>query len=305
MPWLGTVNDLASTPVGFIGLGLMGRPLAARLHRAQVPLVVHNRSRAAVDELAALGHTAARTPREVAEKTPGALIVLLLPDSAAVEQVLNGPDGLWAGLQPGTLVIDMGSSRVDATRAWAETARSRGADWLDAPVSGGQAGAIAGTLSIMVGGTEAAFSRAKPYFERLGRTVTYLGPSGAGQVTKLANQIVVAVTISAVAEALALASANGADVNAVRSALLGGFAASKVLDAHGRRMIEGDFQPGGRAVLQLKDLHEAARVAAAAQLDLSVLRHNLGRWEELIARGWGELDHSAFSKLYEPSSSTS
>lgn len=292
------MNDLARLPVGFIGLGLMGRPMAARLHHAQISLVVHNRSRAAVHELSALGHTAADSPRAVAEKASASLIFLMLPDSAAVGQVVDGPNGLWAGLQPGTLVVDMGSSPVDATRTWAETARSLGADWLDAPVSGGQAGAIAGTLSIMAGGTEASFGRARPYFELLGRTITYLGPSGAGQITKLANQIIVAITISAVAEGLALAAAQGADPQAVRTALLGGFAASKILDAHGRRMIAGDFQPGGRAELQLKDLREAVRVAAAGQLQLTVLQHNLGRWEEMIARGWGPLDHSAFSKLY-------
>lgn len=288
----------SSPPLGFIGLGLMGRPMARRLHEAGHRLVVHNRSQAVVDEFAALGQTRAASPRAVAAAAAGSLVFLMLPDSPTIETVLAGPDGLWAGLAPGTLVVDMSSSRVDSTQAWAAAARERGADWVDAPVSGGQAGAIAGSLSIMAGGTPEGYARALPYFEILGRTLNHLGPTGAGQAAKLANQIVVAVTISAVSEAFALAAANGADLAAVRRALLGGFAASKILDLHGQRMIDGNYTPGGRATLQLKDLREAARVAGLHGLELPVLQHNLTRWEAMIAAGLGDLDHSGFRKLY-------
>jgi 3-hydroxyisobutyrate dehydrogenase-like beta-hydroxyacid dehydrogenase len=288
-------------PLGFIGLGLMGRPMAWHLHSAGARLVLHNRSRAAVDELVAAGpHVAVQSPRAVAEQVGGGLIVLMLPDAPAVQSVLDGPEGLLAGLAPEALVIDMGSSGVGPTRSWAAAVAERGGAWLDAPVSGGETGARAATLSIMVGGAPEDFARARPVLERLGSTLTHLGPVGAGQGAKLVNQIVVAVTLSALAEAFALGRAAGADLGALRRALLGGFAASKLLELHGQRMIEGNFVPGGRAVNQLKDVAAGVELARSFGLQLPVLEQNLARWRELIDRGFGNLDHSAIIKLYEP-----
>lgn len=292
--------SIAGQRIGFIGLGLMGRPMAGHLHAAGARLVLHNRSRGAVDRLVALGpHEAASCPREVAARVGGGVVVLMLPNAPAVQSVLDGADGLLAGLAPGALVVDMGSSGVETTRAWAAAVAERGAGWLDAPVSGGEIGAREATLSIMVGGAVADFERAGPVLAKLGRTLTHLGPVGAGQGAKLVNQIVVAVSLSAIAEAFALGRAVGADPAALRRALLGGFAASKLLELHGQRMIEGNFAPGGRAVNQLKDVVAAVNLARSLGLRLPVLEHNLARWTELVERGCGDLDHAAIMKLYE------
>ena len=198
---------LANETIGFIGLGLMGRPMARNLQRAGARLVIHNRSRAVVDALSAEGMTAAGSPREVAEAAP--TTILMLTDTAAVDTVLNGADGLLAGLQPEALVIDMGTTAVAATRRFGQAIAEAGGTLVDAPVSGGELGATEGTLTVMAGGPEAAFARAKPFLEPLAGRVTHVGESGAGQVAKTANQMIVGITIAAVAEALFLAGRAG------------------------------------------------------------------------------------------------
>ena len=283
--------------IGFIGLGLMGRPMARNLHAAGARLVGHNRSRAPMDELAREGMEAAESPREVGERAP--VVILMVSDTPAVESVLSGADGLLAGLAPGGLVIDMGTTAVSATRAFAERVRARGADYVDAPVSGGQVGAEAGTLSIMAGGREEALARARPIFEVLGARLTHVGEVGAGQVAKTANQIIVALTIGAVAEALTLARRAGVDPARVREALAGGFASSRILELHGRRMVEGDFAPGGRATTQLKDLVQAAELAAELGLELPATALSRRLYERMVAAGWGDLDHSALVKVID------
>jgi 3-hydroxyisobutyrate dehydrogenase-like beta-hydroxyacid dehydrogenase len=193
----------------------------------------------------------------------------------------------------------MGSTGVEETRRWAAASADRGANWLDAPVSGGQLGAANRALTIMVGGERHAFDRASSLLSILGSALTYVGPSGAGQVAKLANQIIVASTIAAVAEAFTLARAAGADLPAVRCALLGGFAASRILDVHGQRMIDRNFVPGGRGTGQLKDVLEADRLTRDLGLSLPLLRANVDLWRRMVAAGLGDLDHSALIRLYE------
>jgi 3-hydroxyisobutyrate dehydrogenase-like beta-hydroxyacid dehydrogenase len=292
-------RQLVGVRIGFIGLGLMGRPMASNLLQAGAGLVVHNRSRPVVAEFQARGAGAVDTPRAMAETMGAGVIILMLTNTAAVQEVVSGAHGLFAALKPGSIVIDMGASGVTETRDWAARARELEATWLDVPVSGGQAGAINATLSLMAGGEFAAFTRVQPILKTLGSTITYIGGPGAGQITKLANQIIVAMTIAAVAEAFTLAKAAKADLALVRESLLGGFAASRILDLHGRRMIENNFEPGGRAHGQLKDSAEAIRLARACGLRLPMLEANLILWQEMISRGWGDRDHSALIQLYE------
>ncbi len=272
--------------------------MVLNLQRAGARPVIHNRSQAVVKALARVGMTVATTPRDLAAQMGAGVIVLMLTNAAAVEEVVSGPTGIFAGLKRGALVIDMGSSGVRGTLKWAQRARALGAGWMDAPVSGGQVGAIKGALTIMAGGSKSAFRRASPIFSVLGSTVVHVGESGAGQITKLSNQIVVALTIAAVAEAFTLAQAVGVKPALVRTALLGGFASSRILDVHGRRMIEENFVPGGRATGQLKDVVEAVRLMREQGLDLPMLRANLKRWQKMIGQGWGDLDHSGLIKIY-------
>ena len=287
--------DLAGQAIGFIGLGLMGRPMARNLAAAGARLIVHNRSRGAVDALAAEGMTAAESPHAVA--TAADIVILMLPDTPTVEAVLFGDDGVAGGLRPDALVIDMGTTAVTATRAFA----ARVANYVDAPVSGGQVGAEAGTLTIMAGGSTADFARARPLFEVLGSHITHVGDSGAGQVAKAVNQVIVGLTIGAVAEALALARAAGVDPEMVRQALAGGFAGSRILELHGQRMTAGDFTPGGRAATQQKDMEQALALAAELGLDLPATALNRDLYDRLIATGHGDLDHSALYKLFDES----
>jgi 3-hydroxyisobutyrate dehydrogenase-like beta-hydroxyacid dehydrogenase len=288
--------------IGFIGLGLMGRPMAGHLLGAGLCVVVHNRSRTGTDALLEQGAEWAASPREVAERVGTGVTVLMLTNTASVRQVIEG-DGKDAAYLPaaraGSLIIDMGSTGVEETRQWAAASTDRGLDWLDAPVSGGQLGAVNRTLTIMAGGERRCFDRAAPLLNLLGNTLTYIGPSGTGQAAKLANQIIVASTIAAVAEALTLARAAGADLSAVRRALLGGFAASRILDLHGQRMIDRNFVPGGRGTGQLKDVLEADRLARDSGLNLPLLQTNVDLWRRMVDAGLGELDHSALIQLYE------
>ena len=222
----------------------------------------------------------------------------MLTDTPAVLSVLDGPDGVLAGLRPGALLIDMGTTSPLATCELAARVAAAGGEWLDAPVSGGVVGAEATTLSIMAGGGAAAFERARPLLERLGARLTHVGPVGCGQIAKTANQMIVGLTIGAVAEALALAGRAGADPARVRAALAGGFADSRILELHGRRMIDGDFAPGGRVTTQHKDLVQALELAAAVGLDLPATALNRALYAECIATGDGGLDHSALYRHY-------
>lgn len=283
--------------IGFIGLGIMGKPMATNLLKAGYPLVAHNRSRAPVKELVALGAQEAFSPQEVASRSD--VIITMLPDTPDVELVALGEGGIIEGIRPGSVYIDMSTISPVATRRIAEEFRKKGAEMLDAPVSGGQVGAINATLSIMVGGKEEVFRRCLPIFQAMGKNIVYIGESGAGQVTKACNQIIVAITIGAVSEALLLAERAGVDPARVREALLGGFAQSRILDLHGKRILERNFTPGFKARLQLKDLRIALETgeATGAPLPLTNLVHE--QFSTLVAKGDGELDHSALFKLYE------
>jgi len=291
------MQALAHHTVGFIGLGLMGRPMARNLHAAGATLVVHGRSPGPVAELEALGMTAAASPAETARRAP--VCVLMLTDTPAVERVVAGPRGLIEGIGPGSLVIDMGTTAVSATRDLATRVRERGAGYVDAPVSGGTVGAETGSLVIMVGGSERDVARAMPLFEVLGDTVTHVGEVGAGQVAKAANQVIVGLNIGAVAEALTLARRAGVDPARVRDAIAGGFAGSRVLEVHGRRMVTGDFQPGARATVQHKDMTQALELAASLGLELPATALSRALYQKLIDAGHGALDHSALIKAID------
>jgi 2-hydroxy-3-oxopropionate reductase len=282
--------------IGFIGLGIMGKPMAKNLLAAGYALVVLNRSQGPMDELVAAGARAASSPRDVAARSD--VIVTMLPDSPDVEQVALGDAGIVAGAKRGSLWIDMSTIAPATTQRVAAALAERGVASLDAPVSGGEKGAIEATLSIMIGGSDGDVARAQPIFAALGKNVVHVGALGAGQVTKACNQIVVGVTIEAVAEALALASASGVDPAKVRAALLGGFAQSRILEVHGQRMIEGAYAPGFKSRLHRKDMAIAENAGASVGLDLGAAKLVRERFDALIARGDGELDHSALRTLY-------
>jgi 2-hydroxy-3-oxopropionate reductase len=286
-----------SERVGFVGLGLMGRPMARNLLGAGFELTVHSRSAPPVDELVAAGAARAAGPAEVADAAD--VVITMLPDTPDVEAVLFGPNGIASGAESGSLVIDMSTIDPIATRGFAERLAGRGISMLDAPVSGGEVGAIDGTLSIMVGGPDQAFDRALPLLRAMGETVVHVGPAGAGQVTKACNQLVVASAVEAVAEALVLAATAGVDPAKVREALLGGFAGSKVLELHGRRMLERDFAPGFRAALMAKDGRIVVRAADELGAPIPVFRAVAYRLEAMLPAGGGDLDYEALVTLLE------
>lgn len=282
--------------IGFIGLGIMGFPMARNLLKAKLPLTVYTRSRDKVERLEAEGARGAYSPREVAQAS--SVVITMLPDSPQVEDVVLGQDGVAEGLKPGGLFIDMSTIAPATARHLHEALAARKIEALDAPVSGGQIGAEQGTLSIMVGGSEAAFARALPLFEILGKNVVHVGGPGAGQVTKACNQVVVALTIQAVAEALTLAEKAGVDPAKVREALLGGFAHSRILEQHGQRMLAGQFEPGFRIALHRKDLRIALDTARELSLALPAAAQVTTLLDALIAQGEGDRDHSALALLY-------
>jgi 3-hydroxyisobutyrate dehydrogenase-like beta-hydroxyacid dehydrogenase len=237
---------------------------------------------------------AASLPELAREIGPG-IICINLTMTDVVEKVVFGEGGLIEGLHPDALIIDFGTTGVPETKAF-----SQRVNWVDAPVSGGQVGAEAASLTIMAGGSEAHFQRALPIFQVVGKNITHLGASGAGQVTKLANQLIVAQTIDAVAQALRLAELSGVDSALVRKALLGGFAESRILDLHGDRMVRRAFEPGGRATLQLKDVRLMCELADSVGLDSPTLKNSLAQWETFVhEKGFGDLDHSGLFRLYE------
>lgn len=270
--------------IGFIGLGVMGHPMASNLLAAGHELSVY---RGRTD----LGTHVCRSAKEAAERSD--VVILMVPDTPDVESALFGSDGVVEGLRPGSLVIDMSSISPTATVGFAERIEKLGCDYLDAPVSGGEVGARDGTLTIMVGGRPDVFEKARPIFKTLGKNITLIGGSGAGQTAKVANQIIVGLTIEAVAEGLLFAQAAGADPAVVREALMGGFAGSRILELHGERMVNQTFDPGFRIRLHRKDLGLA--VQAAAELDLALPNTAATQqWmNAAIADGDGDLDHSA------------
>jgi 2-hydroxy-3-oxopropionate reductase len=279
-----------SDRVGFIGLGIMGKPMAMNLLAAGYPLTVHSRSPGPVDEVVSRGATRASGAAEVAAASD--ITITMLPDTSDVEVVLTGAGGVLEGVAAGALVIDMSSIDPAPTRAMAEVFAKRDVAMVDAPVSGGERGAIDGTLSIMIGGEPDAIARAMPIFQVLGKTIVHVGPSGAGQVTKACNQLVVAATIEAVAEALLLAERSGVDPGKVREALLGGFAGSKILEVHGQRMLDRAFDPGFRIRLHRKDariVEDAAHATGTPIPSFAVVAEQLQR---ALDDGDGELDHS-------------
>ena len=281
--------------IGFVGLGIMGRPMALNLHAAQHSLVVHDRATLADDILAAA--EVVGDGKTVAQNSE--VVIVMVPDTPDVEDVLFSPNGVAAGLKKGTLVIDMSSISPIATKEFARKINELGCDYLDAPVSGGEVGAVEASLTIMVGGPEAAFARAKPLLDKMGKNITLVGGNGDGQTTKVANQIIVALTIEAVGEALLFASRAGADPARVRQALMGGFASSRILEVHGQRMIDRKFDPGFRIELHQKDLSLALQGAKS----LAVCLPNTANCQELFnacaAHGGSKWDHSAMVKALE------
>jgi 2-hydroxy-3-oxopropionate reductase len=288
--------------IGFIGLGIMGKPMVRNLIKAGYALIVHNRSRAAVDELTREGAQAATDAKEVAGRTE--IIITMLPDSSDVDLVCAGENGIFSALKSGTLLIDMSTISPAVARKLAGEAQRRGCDMLDAPVSGGEAGAISASLSIMIGGEAAAVERAMPIFESLGRHIVHVGRAGAGQVTKAANQMVVGTTIAIVSEALVLAAKAGVDPAKVRQALLGGFAQSKILEAHGQKMLEHNFKPGFRIRLHEKDMKIALGAGFEYGVPLMVTGQVAQMMSAMKSMGHGELDHSGLVKLIEQMAST-
>ena len=282
--------------IGFIGLGIMGRQMAKNLQAAGHKLFVHTRS-AAPQDLLDGGATNCANGREVAQKSD--IIILMVPDTPNVASVLFDAGGVGEGLTKGKIVVDMSSISPIETKIFAKKINDLGCDYLDAPVSGGEVGAKAATLTIMVGGPEAAFNTVKPLFEKMGKNITHVGGNGDGQTTKVANQIIVALNIEAVAEALLFAAKAGADPAKVRQALMGGFAASKILEVHGERMVKRTFDPGFRIELHQKDLNLALQGARALGISLP----NTAMAQELFytcaAHGGKAWDHSAMVRALE------
>ncbi len=283
--------------VGFVGTGIMGRPMARHLQAAGHRLFIVKHRSAPPQDLLAAGAVVMESPMAVAEASE--VVFTMVPDTAAVDEVLFGDRGVAEGLKPGKTVVDMSSISPTATRVFSDRIRGLGCDYLDAPVSGGEVGAKAGTLTIMVGGAEEAFERVRPLLELMGDTITLVGSSGAGQTCKVANQMIVGINIAAVAEALVLASKAGVDPARARMALLGGFASSRILEVHGQRMIDRDFEPGGRMELHLKDLGLAS--AEAAKLGVAIPMSSICRdlMNACAARGGAGWDHSALIRAYE------
>ena len=282
--------------IGFIGLGIMGAPMALHLIQAGHQLYVYTRSKLH-PEIAASNATQCTTPRGVAERAD--IVITMVPDTPDVEKVLFGESGVAAGLSKGKTVVDMSSISPIETKAFARRINELGCDYLDAPVSGGEVGAKAASLTIMVGGPQSAFDRVLPLFQRMGKNITLVGGNGDGQTTKVANQIIVALNIAAVGEALVFASKAGADPAKVRQALMGGFAASRILEVHGERMIKRTFNPGFRIALHQKDLNLALQGAKALGVSLPGTANVAQLMQACAAHGMQDQDHSALVRALE------
>ena len=282
--------------VGFIGLGIMGKPMAANLMKGGHTLYLYSRS-GAPQELTVAGGTACASAKEVAQKAD--IVITMVPDTPDVEKVLFGTTGVAEGLSKGKIVVDMSSISPFETKAFAERINKLGCEYVDAPVSGGEVGAKAASLTIMVGGPERAFNTMKPVFDKMGKNVTLVGGNGDGQTTKVANQIIVALTIEAVGEALLFASKAGADPALVRNALMGGFASSRILEVHGERMIKRNFEPGFRIELHQKDLNLALEGARALGLSLPSTALAQQLFSSCAAHGGKAWDHSGMVRALE------
>jgi 2-hydroxy-3-oxopropionate reductase len=287
---------MSAQKLGFIGLGIMGAPMALNLAKAGHSLFVHTRSKLNA-EVSAAGATACKSAKEVAERAD--IVFTMVPDTPDVDAVLFGDDGVAAGLSKGKTVVDMSTISPIETKAFAKKINALGCDYLDAPVSGGEVGAKAASLTIMVGGPQAAFERVKPLFELMGKNITLVGGNGDGQTTKVANQIIVALNIAAVGEALVFASKAGADPAKVRQALMCGFASSRILEVHGERMIKRTFNPGFRIGLHQKDLSLAMAGARALGVALPQTASAAQLMQVCAANGMQDLDHSALVKALE------
>jgi 2-hydroxy-3-oxopropionate reductase len=283
--------------IGFIGLGLMGKPMAKNLLKRGYSVLAHSRSPGPVEELVAAGAERAASPEDVARRTKR--IITMLPDSADVAQVVEGMNGIFNTIQPGTIIIDMSSIAPAVARRLADAARTRAATMLDAPVSGGEIGAINATLSIMVGGDANAFAEVKPILEAMGNAerIIRIGESGAGQLCKVCNQMVIGGALAAVSEAFALARKAGVDPAKVREALLGGFASSRVLEVHGERILTGNYKPGFRAELYAKDYRIATETLAEHHVPAPVSAEVHQLVTALVAAGRGDQDYSALATV--------
>lgn len=280
------------TNIGFIGTGIMGKPMAGHLAKGGHAVLTFSRSNTAVE-----GCTAAKSIAELTSKSD--VIILMLPDTPDVQQVLFGEGGVASALAKGKTVVDMSSISPTETKKFAARVRELGADYVDAPVSGGEVGAKNATLTIMCGGSQAGFDSVKPLFELMGKNITLIGDNGAGQTCKVANQIIVAATIEAVGEALLFASKAGADPAQVRTALMGGFASSRILEVHGERMIKRNFQPGFRIALHQKDLNLALAGAKELGISLPATSNCQQLFNAVVAAGGAGLDHSGMVQALE------
>ena len=282
--------------IGFVGLGIMGKPMAANLIKGGHALFLNSRS-GVPQELTAAGGIACDSAEQVAERSE--IIILMLPDTPDVEKVLFGPQGIVNGIAAGKTVVDMSSISPIETKKFAKRVNELGCEYIDAPVSGGEVGAKNAALTIMVGGTEATFNKVKPIFELMGKNITLVGGNGDGQTCKVANQIIVALNIEAVGEALLFASKAGADAARVRQALMGGFAASRILEVHGERMIKRTFDPGFRIELHQKDLNLALQGARAMGMSLPNTATAQELFNACVAQGGAKWDHSGMVKALE------
>ncbi len=286
------MSDLS---IGWVGPGIMGRPMVLNLLRAGYPVQAYARRPGQLDPLVEAGATTGNSPAEVSAATD--LTIVMVADTPDMRDVVTGERGIDKGAPPGHIVVDMSTVSPTETRTVAKQLEAQGIAMLDAPVSGGEAGAIDGTLSIMVGGPEDVFERVRPIFEVLGGQVHRIGEAGAGQVAKACNQLLVAQTMAAVAEAFLLAESSGVNREPVRDALLGGFAYSRILEVHGQRMLSGDYQPGFKAELHLKDLRIVEQEARETGLSLPGAADALHLMEKLVAQGDGGLDSAALAKI--------
>lgn len=283
--------------IGYIGLGIMGKPMVLNLLKAGYPVSVYTRRPEAAHPFVEAGAAAFQSPKELAPHVD--VIFTNVPATVDVEDVLLGKNGIIHSAKPGTIVIDMSTISSTATKRVAELLAKKQIDMLDAPVSGGEQGAIAGTLSIMVGGKADVLEKVRPILNVLGKQIVHIGGNGAGQIAKACNQVIIAETIIAVSEAMHLAQASGVDPNKVREALLGGFAGSRILEIHGKRMLENDYKPGFKAGLHRKDMHLALDQAHHAHIKLPAANYAMQCLDRLVLKGHSELDSSALHLLVE------
>ena len=283
--------------IGFIGLGIMGKPMALNLVRAGYSVSIYARHAKVAEPLTAVGAKSYTSPKELAKEVD--VIITMVPATTDVEDVILGKEGLIHSAKSGTIVIDMSTISAAATQKIAAELEKHGIDMLDAPVSGGEQGAISGSLSIMVGGKAATLEKVHAIFEVLGKQIVHIGDHGAGQVAKACNQIIIAETIIAVDEAMRLAKKSGVNPAKVREALLGGFASSRVLEVHGKRMLDNNYAPGFKACLHRKDMHLALDQANQAGVEIPSAKYAAARLDDLIMKGHSELDSSAIHLLVE------